>query len=109
MTVRMIDKKAEVFRTLYGSNLRVRAFPAYTANPSDIRAELEDLEYSEGFIPDVIVVDYKFTSITNAQNYVVKITATFIVKASGAFLRNGFGFNLPDANPDLQANLNVTG
>jgi len=58
MTVRKIEKKAEIFKKLYGNNLRVRAFPAFTATPNDIRAELQDLEYSEGFIPDIIVVDY---------------------------------------------------
>jgi len=59
-----------------------------------------------------IVVDYRFHTVTNANNKVVEIFADFPVKASGAYLVNGFGFNLPDANPLLTANpdqLNVTG
>jgi len=56
-----------------------------------------------------IVVDYRFSTITNADNKVVEIFGSFILKASGAFLRNGFGFNLPDADPNLVNDLNVTG
>jgi len=56
-----------------------------------------------------IVVDYNFATITNPGNKVVQITATFILKASGAFLRNGFGFNLPNANSSLNTHLTVTG
>jgi LruC domain-containing protein len=45
-----------------------------------------------------VVVDYQFLTITNSSNKVVGITGTFAVKASGASMENGFGFNLPDAN-----------
>jgi hypothetical protein len=43
---------------MFGDNLRVRAFAANTANAEDIKAELDSLEYTEGFIPSVIVIDY---------------------------------------------------
>jgi LruC domain-containing protein len=56
-----------------------------------------------------LVIDYRFATVTNANNKVYYITATFEVKASGAFLRNGFGFNLPDANTALNTDLTVTG
>jgi len=46
------------FKRMYGDNLRVRCFPPYSANSDDIRAELDDLEYSEGFKPDVVIIDY---------------------------------------------------
>ncbi len=81
-------------------------------NPASTSGSLgyEDLWPGKGdFDFNDIVVDYQFTSITNAQNKVIEITGTFLVKASGAYLRNGFGFNLPDANPSLQNHLEVTG
>ena len=56
-----------------------------------------------------IVIDYRFAIITNASNKVYYITGTFEVKASGAYLRNGFGFNLPDADDGLVMDLNVSG
>jgi LruC domain-containing protein len=56
-----------------------------------------------------IVVDYRFAIVTNADNKVYYITATFPVKASGAYLKNGFGFNLPDANSGLNTDLTVSG
>ncbi len=81
-------------------------------NPPSTTGSLgfEDLWPGKGdFDFNDIVVDYQFSSITNAQNKVIEVSVTFIVKASGAYLRNGFGFNLPDANPNLKAHLNVTG
>lgn len=56
-----------------------------------------------------IVLDYKFVTITNASNKVVQVNGTFIIKASGAYLRNGFGFNLPNANISLISGLNISG
>jgi LruC domain-containing protein len=46
-------------------------------------------------------VDYRFQTVTNASDEVVEIFAVFPVKASGAYLQNGFGFNLPDASSDF--------
>ncbi len=56
-----------------------------------------------------VVVDYRFATVTNADNFVVDITATFVAKASGAGLHNGFGFNLPLADNGLNSDLTVTG
>jgi hypothetical protein len=36
----------------------VKCFPAFSANSKDIRAELDSLEYYEGFVPDVVIIDY---------------------------------------------------
>lgn len=52
-----------------------------------------------------IVVDYRFKTVTNASNEVVEIFGTFPVKASGAVLQNGFGFNLPDATSSVYTNM----
>lgn len=56
-----------------------------------------------------VVVDYRFETVTNAQDKVVYITATFIAKACGAGYQNGFGFNLPTANSGLKTEMLVTG
>jgi hypothetical protein len=45
-------------KNIYGGNLRVIAYPAYSANLSRIKYDLDDLEYTEGFIPDVVITDY---------------------------------------------------
>ena len=58
MTSKRIEKKASQFMKMYGDNMRVKTWPAFSANSNDIRQELEDLEFVEGFIPDVIVIDY---------------------------------------------------
>lgn len=39
-----------------------------------------------------LVVDYNYWYITNAQNKVVDVKPTFYVRAVGAFLQNGFGW-----------------
>lgn len=54
-----------------------------------------------------IVVDYQFKVTSTPFNYVEKVEATFILRASGAYLRNGFGFQLTDAVSP--ADLTVTG
>ncbi len=46
------------------------------------------------------VIDYNFNQITNGNNEVVEIVATFILRAHGAFYHNGFGFEIPVA-PEL--------
>ncbi len=53
-----------------------------------------------------VVVDYRFEMVTNASNKVVEVFGSFVLKASGASLRNGFGFNLPTASTNLINNLN---
>ena len=39
-----------------------------------------------------IVVDYNFTEFRNSNNLVIKTRAVFVLKAMGAGLQNGFGF-----------------
>ncbi len=81
-------------------------FPAHGYNS----LAYEDLWPGKGdFDFNDVVVDYKFRTITNAQNNVVYIRAKFILKATGAYYKNGFGFNLPTANQALVNTLNVSG
>jgi LruC domain-containing protein len=46
-----------------------------------------------------MVLDYEFNIVKNNQEVVQNITATFVLKAFGASLSNGFGFTLPTINP----------
>jgi archaellum biogenesis ATPase FlaH len=50
--------KLNALRTIFKNNFRVQSYPAYSANLSRIKNELDILEFSEDFIPDVIVIDY---------------------------------------------------
>lgn len=55
-----------------------------------------------------LVCDYSFKIVTNASNKVVEIFPTFIVKAFGASLHNGFGFQF--ANDQIsQTHLDFSG
>lgn len=55
----------------------------------------EDLWPSKGdYDFNDIVVDYNVNQITNAQNKVVQVKPTFVLRATGASFRNGFGFQL---------------
>lgn len=55
---KVVEKKAKHFISMYGGNLRVKAFPRFSANMDDIINELNDLEFSENFLVDVLVIDY---------------------------------------------------
>ena len=41
-----------------GSRLRVKAYPRFSATLSEIERDLDFLEYTEGFISDIIIIDY---------------------------------------------------
>jgi hypothetical protein len=43
---------------MYGDNFRFICYPRFLAGISDIRRDLYILEQHEGFIPDVILIDY---------------------------------------------------
>jgi len=45
-------------RQAFGDKLRVKAYPAFAANVHDIMSALEELELTEDFVPDVIIIDY---------------------------------------------------
>jgi hypothetical protein len=51
-------KKVKDFERLYGSNFRIKSYPAFSATFDDIISDIEDLDYTEGFVPDIICIDY---------------------------------------------------
>jgi replicative DNA helicase len=55
---KIVLKKARDFKKMFGNNLRVVAYPAFSATFDDLVADLDDLEAEEGFVPDVVCVDY---------------------------------------------------
>ena len=54
-----------------------------------------------------LVIDYRYQTVTNAQNYVVDIKPQFYVRAAGAGYANGFGFQINGILPGQVAS--VTG
>jgi hypothetical protein len=52
-----IKKKVKTFKKLFGDNLRLRCFPAFTAGLDEAIAELENLR-RQGFDADVVLFDY---------------------------------------------------
>ena len=82
----------------------LRAFDNYFPAAGFGSLAYEDLWPGKGdYDFNDIVVDYRFHTVTNAQNMVVDITAKFVSKASGASLENGFGFQLSNASGDLNS------
>jgi len=73
-----------------------RAFDNYFPAAGDGSLAFEDLWPGQGdYDFNDLVVDYRFKAVTNASNKVTEIYGTFIIRAIGAGLSNGFGFQLP--------------
>jgi len=88
----------------------LRAFNNYFPAVGEGTLAFEDLWPSTGdYDCNDLVLGYRFKTVTNASNKVVEIIGTFVVRAVGASMDNGFGFQLPDAMGSLLTNLHVTG
>lgn len=57
-TAKNVNKKLKSFQKFYGDNIRVKCYPRFSASLADIRRDLDILEQTEGFIPDLIAIDY---------------------------------------------------
>lgn len=53
-----VQKYIEVLAKIYKNNYRFKSYPRFSANTSDIARDLDILERGEGFVPDVVIVDY---------------------------------------------------
>jgi hypothetical protein len=51
-------RKLKAVELMYGDNFRFICYPRFLAGIPDIRRDLYILEQHEGFIPDIIIVDY---------------------------------------------------
>ncbi len=74
-----------------------KAFNNYTPSAQTFGTiAFEDLWPKKGdYDFNDLVTGYRFNRITNASNEVVEVEADFVVKAAGADLANGFGFEMP--------------
>lgn len=57
-TLKDTRRKNRAIETMYGDNFRFICYPRFMAGVSDIRRDLYMLEQQEGFIPDIILIDY---------------------------------------------------
>ena len=77
-----------------------RAFTNYFPASGYGSLAFEDLWPGKGdYDFNDLVVDYRFNMITNQANKITEIEAVFAVRANGAGLQNGFGFQLPGNIP----------
>jgi LruC domain-containing protein len=77
-----------------------RAYNNYYPATGSSTLAFEDLWPGKGdYDMNDVVVGYKFQVVSNAQHNVVDLKGTFVLKASGAGMHNGFGFQLPGVNP----------
>jgi hypothetical protein len=53
-----VKKGIKQFKNTFGDNLRVKVYPKFSVNISQMERDLNLLEQTEDFIPDVIIPDY---------------------------------------------------
>lgn len=53
-----VFKKVGAFKGMYGDNIRLKCYPRFTATVDDIKRDLDILEKTDNFLPDVIIIDY---------------------------------------------------
>jgi replicative DNA helicase len=54
----LVAKRAGQFIKQYGDRFRQITYPAYSANLLDVSRALDELQYTEGFTADIVVIDY---------------------------------------------------
>ena len=53
-----VVEQVEGIRKTYGNNFRIKSYPQHSASVSDIMRDLDLLEHTEDFVPEMIIVDY---------------------------------------------------
>ena len=53
-----VVKKVEAFKRVHKNSFRLMSYPRFSANVLDIERDLNLLERTEGFVPDIIIIDY---------------------------------------------------
>ncbi len=78
-----------------------RAFNVYYPNSEDFGTlAFEDLWPGKGdYDFNDLVLDYQFKQVLNADNELVEFYMDYMVRAIGASLENGFGFEIPGVEP----------
>jgi len=82
-----------------------RAFNSYFPNRAGFGSIMfEDNWPSKGdYDFNDLVVDYQTNLVTDARNYVRRIETKYYIRAAGAALHNGFGFQLDNVSANLVA------
>lgn len=57
-TLKNTMRNLKDYSEMWGDNFRAISYPRFSATIDDIKRDLDLLEYMEGFIPDLIAVDY---------------------------------------------------
>lgn len=58
LTLKRATKATRGLSVMYGDGFRIISYPRFSANLTKVKSDLDILEHTEDFIPDVIVVDY---------------------------------------------------
>lgn len=53
-----IYKAVKMYREHYGHFIRVKVYPKFSANVSDIERDLDILEQTEDYVPEIVIVDH---------------------------------------------------
>jgi len=53
-----VAREIKPIQKRFGNMFRIKAYPKFTANVSDIMRDLDVLEHTEGFTPDMVIIDY---------------------------------------------------
>ena len=58
LTTQKMVQVANAFKEAYGNSFKLQVYPRFSANIIDIKHDLDLLESTENFVPDLIVIDY---------------------------------------------------
>ena len=53
-----VSKRVGAFNRMHKNSFKIKSYPRFSASVADLEADLEELKFYEGFIPDLIIVDY---------------------------------------------------
>ena len=88
-SVHEVGNTLKAFQKRFKNLLRIKAYPKFTANISDMMRDLDILEHTEEYVPDLIIVDH--ADITSAEEShisgVEKEDRTWIALAQMAGMR----------------------
>jgi len=91
ITMDYLSSRMRAFNRSYGDVYRYKCYPKFSANTSDMKRDLDLLEYSEDFVPDLIVVDYGEIMAPEDHNVndndEVRLNKTMMALAGMAFER----------------------
>lgn len=79
--------KVEALKKKTSGILKIKEFPTSTASINNVRSLLEDLNLKQGFIPDIIYVDYLNLLISSRMKGGQNVNSYFIIKSISEEMR----------------------